>query len=189
MAASLIRRRFLAVLAAGFAAACTTLPDTQSDARPGTDEPAALTRILLVRHGEKETGPDPLLSADGEVRARQLVERLAPEGVSEIWSTATRRTQATARPMADATGLPTLIYDPSAMPDFARDLAATPGVKLVIGHSNTTDALAALMGADPGPPINDATEFDRLYVITLRDGHEVLSEIQRYGAPSATGTP
>ena len=69
----------------------------------------------------------------------------------------------------------------------AQFLAETPGVKLVVGHSNTTDALAALIGADPGPPIDDAAEFDRLYVITITDGYQVASQIERYGAPSPVG--
>jgi cysteine desulfurase len=44
--------------------------------------------------------------------------------------------------------------------------------------------LAALIGADPGPPIDDATEFDRLHVITISGDHQVTSRIERYGASS-----
>jgi hypothetical protein len=52
----------------------------------------------------------------------------------------------------------------------------------VVGHSNTTDALAALLGADPGPAIAEATEFDRLYVIAIDENDVVRSRIERYGA-------
>lgn len=185
MAAHLIARRFLCLLAAGFLWACSTPVSNLPEAELGT-------RIFLVRHAEKETGPDPDLTAAGKARAQTLSERLASEGVTEIWSTATRRTQETARPLASVLGLDVQTYDPSDMPAFASRLTGSPGVKLVVGHSNTTDALAALMGADPGPPIDEAAEFDRLYVISLEYGLMVQSRIERYGAPSLkteTGTP
>jgi 2,3-bisphosphoglycerate-dependent phosphoglycerate mutase len=57
-------------------------------------------------------------------------------------------------------------------------------VKLVVGHSNTTGALAGHLGGDPGPAIDDATEFDRLYVISITEDGTVSSRIERYGAPS-----
>lgn len=182
MAAYLIRRRFLALIALGLVSACMTPVPASSETAASTVEPA--TRLFLVRHGEKQAGADPALSAAGELRAAALAERLSAEGVTEIWSTATRRTEQTAGPLAVALALPVQTYDAGALPTFANQLSETPGVKLVVGHSNTADALAALLGADPGPPIDDATEFDRLYVITITDGYQVSSRIERYGAPS-----
>lgn len=187
MAAHLIRRGFLASVSAILLSACLT------PARPVAEEPAPdagpapLTRLFLVRHAEKETGPDPVLTSAGEARAAALAERLAAEGVTEIWSTQTRRTLSTARPLATDLGLSVQTYDPAALPAFADQLADTPGVKLVIGHSNTTDALVALIGADPGPPIDDAAEFDRLYVIKITEGLQISSTIERYGSSSADG--
>ncbi|ABI75782.1 phosphoglycerate mutase family protein [Hyphomonas neptunium ATCC 15444] len=178
MAAHLIRRSFVFFLAASVLAACSTPVAPVSGAED-------VTRIFLVRHAEKEKGPDPALSAAGVSRAQLLSERLGEEGVTEIWSTATRRTEETARPLAEALSLPVQIYDPAAMPAFAKTLTGSPGVKLVVGHSNTTDALAALIGADPGPPIDEAGEFDRLYVISLEDDLTIKSRIERYGAAAA----
>ena len=54
---------------------------------------------------------------------------------------------------------------------------------LVVGHSNTTPQLAELLGAEPGDPIVEKTEYDRLYVINLDTGE---GTIQRFGAPSQT---
>lgn len=187
MAAHLIRRNFLALLAAGLLSACMASPSPAPAEAAAPEASAAVIRLFLVRHGEKEAGADPGLTADGTARAQVLAERLAGEGVTEVWSTATRRTQETARPLAQAQGLTIQIYDATALPTFANQLAETPGVKLVVGHSNTTDALAALLGADPGPPIDEAGEFDRLYVITMTDKYQVGSEIQRYGAPFSGG--
>ena len=182
MAAHLIRRRFLAFVAAGLMAACLTPVQASAETAVPAAEP--VTRLFLVRHGEKEVGSDPALSPAGALRAAALVERLSAEGVTEIWSTATRRTQETAAPLAAVLGLPVQTYDAAELPAFGNQLASTRGVKLVVGHSNTTDALAALIGADPGPPIDDAAEFDRLYVITITGGYQVTSRIERYGAPA-----
>jgi 2,3-bisphosphoglycerate-dependent phosphoglycerate mutase len=178
MAARMKRRWVLGLLAAGLIAACAGTPA----AEPAAEAPYA--RIFLVRHGEKEAGPDPALSPAGVLRAQALAARLGGEGVAEIWSTRTNRTQQTAAPLAAALSLDVRAYDPSALPSFAGTLRDTPGVKLVVGHSNTTDALAALIGADPGPAINDATEFDRLYVIDLGEDGVTADRIERYGAPS-----
>ena len=183
MAAHLIRRGFLGLLAVCLMTACTSAP---APAAPGNTsaEAMAVVRLFLVRHGEKETGTDPALTPGGAARARALAERLKDEGVTEVWSTQTRRTQQTAAPLSVQRGLQVQTYDASTLPAFASWLKDAPGVKLVVGHSNTTDALAALLGADPGPAIAEATEFDRLYVIAIDENGVVRSRIERYGAAS-----
>ena len=46
-----------------------------------------------------------------------------------------------------------------AQPELTRD-----GLRhLVVGHSNTTPPLVELFGGDAGPPIDEASEYDRLY--------------------------
>lgn len=184
MAAYLKRRSLLGFMAGCLIAACAGAPDAAlaTKAAPATEAPFA--RIFLVRHGEKEAGADPALSAAGTARAQALAERLSGEGVTEIWSTQTNRTQQTAAPLAEVLGLEVKAYDPSALPAFASTLGDMAGVKLVVGHSNTTDALAALIGADPGPPIDEVNEFDRLYVIDLSQIGVTADRIERYGAPS-----
>lgn len=183
MAANMKRRRLLGLLAACLVSACAGVPEAAPDTAPAAEKP--FVRVFLVRHGEKETGTDPALSAAGAERAQALAERLGGEGVTEIWSTQTNRTQQTAAPLAKALGLTVQAYDASALPPFATTLGDTTGVKLVVGHSNTTDALAALIGADPGPPIDEANEFDRLYVIDLSENGVTADRIERYGAPSS----
>lgn len=180
MEADMKRRHVFALMAGLVLAACASAPAPEP---VPVDEAAAIT-LFLMRHGEKEGGDDPALSAAGVARAEALVARLGSSEITEIWSTQTRRTQATAAPLAAATGLPIQIYDPATLPAFAVWLLDTPGVKVVVGHSNTTDTLAGLLGADPGPAINDASEFDRLYVIHVEDAGIVRSRIERYGAPS-----
>jgi len=187
MAATLIRRGVLAVLGAALLAACASAPAPTPEADAGVGSATAVvTRLFLVRHGEKETGgEDPALTAEGRLRAEALADRLAGEGVTEIWSTHTHRTEETAAPLAARSALAIQTYDAGTLPAFATWLLDLPGVKLVVGHSNTTDALAALVGADPGPAINDAAEFDRLYVIDIDASGIVRSRIERYGAEPA----
>lgn len=188
MAAHLIRRWFIAGLAAGLIAACAS-PPTHLPPPDFEPEPPAVTRLFLMRHAEKEAGADPALTAAGMARAIQLAERLRGEGVTGIWSTATRRTRDTASPLAAAFGLEVEIYDAGDLPAFAASLKETPGVMVVVGHSNTTDMLAGLLGADPGPPIDDAAEFDRLYVISIGADGAVRSRMERYGVLSASHQP
>lgn len=185
MAAHLIRRSFLGFLAAGLTGACVSPVSTEGDE-------ATVTRIFLARHAEKEAGADPLLTLAGEARAQALAGRLSSKGVTEIWSTVTRRTEPTARPMAQALGRPVATYDPSDLPALAAQLTASPDVKLVVGHTNTTGELAARIGADPSLTIDEAADFDRVYVITRDNRLEVRSRIERYGASSEgekTATP
>lgn len=183
MAAHLIRRGFLGLLVLCLVTACASAPAPAAP-RDTSAEAAAVVRLFLVRHGEKEAGADPALTTEGAARARALAERLRDEGVTEVWSTQTRRTQQTAAPLSVQRGLQVQTYDASTLRAFASWLKDAPGVKLVVGHSNTTDALAALLGADPGPAIAEATEFDRLYVIAIDENGVVRSRIERYGAAS-----
>ena len=55
------------------------------------------------------------------------------------------------------------------------------GRHLVVGHSNTVPELVALLGGDGGPPIDEAGEYDRLYVVTLTANGRVRSELRHYG--------
>lgn len=138
------------------------------------------TTIYLVRHAEKEAGPDPDLTIVGRARADILAQELAGAGLTSVWSTDTKRTVETAKPAAYQAGLPVQIYDPARLDAFAKQLKALPGNILIIGHSNTTPQLVEALGGKPGAPIVEATEYDRLYVVTVTRGR-VRSEMRRYG--------
>ena len=160
-------------------AACQTAPVASS----GT--------AYLVRHAEKVIGDavmkiedprDPPLTEAGQARAEALADRLEASGITEIWSSDTTRTRDTAAPLAARLGAEVMLYDPFDLEGFAAQLKANPAVSiLVVGHSNTTPQLAAALGAEPGDPIVEATEYDRLYIIDLATGS---GEIERFGAAS-----
>lgn len=162
--------------------------DTPTPAPEQVDRAAPKT-IYLVRHAEKQKGDDPDLTAAGWERAEELSTILSDKGLTRIYSSDYRRTKQTAEPIAAATGLPVYDYDARDLPALALRLKAECGVCLVVGHSNTTPDLAALLGGDPGTPIDEASEYDRLYVIVMnypssdngQNEPQVRSEILRYG--------
>jgi probable phosphoglycerate mutase len=162
------RRAIPLLLIAALLAACTPSQDSNPP------------RIFIVRHAEKLAGPDPQLSPDGAVRAARLAELLKGEGIRRIFTTDTRRTRATAAPLARALGVTAEIYAAETQAELAAALMNARDTVLVVGHSNTIAEFAAAFGVDAGAPVDEATEYDRMYVVTLRDG-EPRVEIRRYG--------
>ena len=123
--------------------------------------------LLLLRHAEKETGPDPALSARGKARAQQLASELALAPVQAVWSTDTRRTRATAAPLVQKLQLPLQIYQGSELQRFARRLLSDGRNAVVLGHSNTTPELAALLCQCNTPAISE-TDYDWIYQLEVR---------------------
>jgi len=135
----------------------------------------------LVRHTEKEADTsDPPLNAAGLKRAEDLKTRLSKVPLSAIYSSDYKRTRDTAAPVANDKSLDVIIYDPRDLDGLSNILSAQNGVILVVGHSNTTPQLAKLLGGEPGEPIVEKTEYDRLYRV-VRNGVAVSSTIERYG--------
>jgi broad specificity phosphatase PhoE len=122
-------------------------------------EPSA---IYLVRHGEKLAGQDPELSPRGQQRARHVAAVLRRAGITAIFSSKTVRTQQTAAPLAQQTGLSVQLYDALAPRALVEQVRKLTGAVVVIGHSNTLPELVRLFGGAPGGEIAD-DEFDRLY--------------------------
>ena len=148
--------------------------------RPAAEAPGAT--VLLIRHAEKlDSGADPGLSSRGRERAANLATMLADAGVRRVLSTDYRRTRETVEPLATALDLRVETYDPRELEALAARLLAVEGPSVVVGHSNTTPALVALLGGEPGSPIDDASEFDRLYVLHRTASGNVSTLLLRYG--------
>ncbi|WP_084399261.1 SixA phosphatase family protein [Henriciella aquimarina] len=154
----------------------------ERDVTPSAASEAGFT-VYLVRHAEK-TGAedDPELTADGMARAETLAEVLADEPIEVIWSSDYTRTRQTAAPLAERLRMDVQLYDASDLPGFAETLEAAGETAVVVGHSNTTPALSALLGGDGGTPIDEAREYDRLYVLSGVGTGSVETDIRRYGA-------
>ena len=76
------------------------------------------------------------------------------------------------------------MYDPSDLLGITETIKAAPGVHLVVGHSNTTPELAALLSGQIMDRMPE-TEYDRLIEIQLgKDGALDGFEVTTYGAKS-----
>ncbi len=127
---------------------------------------AKTTRIYVVRHAERTAGDD-LLPA-GVTRAIELQRVLSQAKVDSVFSTDSLRTRKTVKPLADAMGLPLIIYNNNtALLD--RILKNSKGKTLLVGgHSNTVPDFIQLCGC-PLPYSNiPGTQFDNLYLIILQ---------------------
>lgn len=161
----------------GLAMACTS--DTDPDMAATYEESFI---IYLVRHAEKvSAGDDPALNQAGMRRAQLLADRLEGAGIETIWSTDYERTRQTAAPLAQSLRIEVETYDPSDLAGFAETLKERGETALVVGHSNTTPDLSTQLGGKAGSPINEAGEYDRLYVLKGVGSTDVKTAIERFG--------
>jgi len=140
--------------------------------------------VFLVRHGEKVgDSHDAELSAAGLERAAALRASLRDAGVEHVHSSDFVRTRKTAAPIAKELGLKVEKYDYRDLPALVGRLRATGGRHLVVGHSSTTPSAVELLGGEPGSKIDEAREYDRLYVVTIGPDGTVSTVLMRYGEP------
>lgn len=172
----------LAILLPALAlAGCASSRVTPGDPGVGSaDDMLAGGVIFLARHAETEgEGDDRWLGEAGRARAEALADALEGEPIERVFSSDYRRTRETATPIAARLGLEVEIYDVRDLPAFAERLKSLGQTVLVVGHSNTTPPLVELLGGAPGPPIDEATEHDRLYRVEVPSGETIVT---RYGA-------
>ena len=154
-------------------------------------ESQATTTIIFVRHAEKavDGGSDPELSAAGRRRVaeltRQLVDADVVAGIDAIYVTQYKRTQETARPLADALGLPINQYDAADTEAVLETILKRHKGKiiLVVGHSNTLPVLIANLGASKKVPPIAEDEYDNIYVISIPWFGKTKTIRLRFGEP------
>lgn len=140
--------------------------------------------VFLVRHAEKvDTSRDPELSAAGEERANELASVLRDANVNYVHSSDFIRTRDTAAPVAARLDLKVELYDPKDLPSLVEKLRRAGGRHLIVGHSTSTPAAVELLGGKPGTDIDEAGEFDRLYIVTTDASGEASTVLMRYGKP------
>ncbi len=129
------------------------------------------TTIYLVRHAEKAAQPanDPPLTADGQQRAKALVDSLAQADIKYIYSTNTIRTRTTAEPLAQKLGVPIQPYSPDTLWQVARHLTKLHGGNaLVVGHSNTLLPLLDQLPVTHQKKSIPDSDYDNLFVLTMK---------------------
>jgi broad specificity phosphatase PhoE len=145
-------------------------------------------RIYLVRHAEKLTGQDPLLTENGNKRAGDLMRVLKDKPIRHIYVTEYRRTQNTGDSLRLQQGIDTVHYgsDTSCVDLFQKILANadTKGSILIIGHSNTIPTIIRKLGI-VNYPLDDipSPAFDNLFIIRYKKGQPFLKKTT-YGAAS-----
>jgi 2,3-bisphosphoglycerate-dependent phosphoglycerate mutase len=128
--------------------------------------------VVLVRHAEKggePTDQDPGLSERGMERAKRLAELLGKSGVTHLFSSELQRAQQTLLPLSAATRLVAQVVS-ARQPEAqlsALDSLPRGALAVVVGHSNTVPQLIGkLTGGQAKIQIEEATEFDRVFVVT-----------------------
>ena len=156
---------------------CSSKPDISSST--SGEKPCV---VFLVRHGEKvDQSNDALLSAAGIERANVLAKILRSAEIEYVHSSDFIRTRETAAPTVKVYGLEIELYNHKDLPALVEKIRNKGGRHLVVGHSTTTPAMALLLGGKPGPAINDESEYDRLYIVTIVNDGKTSSVMMRYG--------
>jgi broad specificity phosphatase PhoE len=152
------------------------------------------TLVFLVRHAEKAATPadDPPLTPAGDARARALMDALEHASIDAIISTPYVRTRSTAAPIASQRGL-TIETVAVAGGVAAHAQAVAAAVRrhagkavLVVGHSNTINAIAAALGGPRLPDLCDE-HYDQLFVLELSSTGEPRFARAHYGTPTPRG--
>jgi phosphohistidine phosphatase SixA len=121
--------------------------------------------IYLVRHAEKVLDQkNPPLTECGIKRATQLATILEQADIKTIYSTQYTRTEQTAQPLAKKLNLAVKSYSPRDLAKFAEQVKKDKTTMVIVGHSNTTPQLAALIA---NTDVKDITEkeYQMLYQV------------------------
>lgn len=146
------------------------------------------SNIYIVRHAEKLSGDDPLLTDEGNKRAGDLMRTLRTKKISRIYVTEFKRTQNTGDSLRIQMGIDTVQFnaDTSCASLFAAITQHGDWNKsiLVITHSNIIQKVIYKLGITSFPQENiPSNEFDNLYIVSLKHKKPVLKHL-KYGKPS-----
>ena len=125
-------------------------------------------QLFLVRHAEKAaTKPDPELSACGQQQAKALAILLKDVALPQLFHTPYQRTTMTAQALVQP-DRKLQSYDPAKLAAFATQLQQNQQSAVVVGHSNTTPELAALLSGQQISPMAE-TEYGVIYQLIFAD--------------------
>lgn len=131
--------------------------------------------IYLTRHAEKLSDQkNPQLTECGSQRAQQLASMLEKVKLKQVYSTPYKRTMATAKPTAKQQQLTVTQYSPAKLKEFAQELLMRKENVLVVGHSNTTPQLSALISELDVAEISEK-DYRNLYQIQVSASGKTLT--------------
>lgn len=130
--------------------------------------------VILLRHAEKDLSEEmdtanPELSAEGKLRAEKLVEIAGKYQPDAIYASNFIRTRATARPLARRRRMMIQLYDPRNLNQM-NDLILSGKIKriVVVGHNNTTPALANLLIGQNKYKALAESEYDKIWIVKIK---------------------
>lgn len=159
---------FIIMLVAGITTLALAQPTTSPRDTSGTRV------IYVVRHAEKASGPDPVLSEQGHTRADRLAQMLKHEPLGAVFVTDTNRSRLTGSPSSQTHAIETTTYpatDPHALRSMI-DALPHDSNALVIAHSNTVSMILESLGAQSVGDLPE-DEYTRVFAVVLRDGSHV----------------
>ncbi|HTF67781.1 MAG TPA: histidine phosphatase family protein [Edaphobacter sp.] len=126
--------------------------------------------MFVSRHADRfGTEPDPSLTPRGEVQAESLGRMLAGANVRHIYTTELLRTQQTAAPTAQRSGITPVVVPQNRFDDLIEHIRNTVQPHestLVVGHRETVPRIVKALTGQEIPPLTSG-EYGRLIVITL----------------------
>lgn len=136
-------------------------------------------QLFLVRHAEKAqtTTADPELSACGKLQATALATLLQHLQLPQIFHTPYQRTKMTAAALLkqDRRLQP---YDPAKLAGLSQQLLQAKQSAVVVGHSNTTPQLAALLSGLDIQPMSEQ-HYGVIYQLMFSgQGFVALNQLQ-----------
>src|SRR4051812_1916253 len=144
-----------------------------SIAQEQQSEPETKTTIILLRHAEKAPGGgnNPMLSAEGRMRAERLYSTFRGIRPDAFYSTDFIRTRATISPWAARLKKEVQIYDPENLPQFAEMLTNQVGKTIVVvGHANTMPSLVNLLIKKEKYQQLPDNDYSKIFVVTIQNG-------------------
>ncbi len=153
------------------------------------------TTIIMVRHAEKElTGDDPMLTQAGIERAEALAYFLKDIDIDAVYDTPYNRTRLTAKPVADAKGIPLQTVTnlrgeglKAAIDEICEKYKGK--TVLMTSHSNVVPVMIKLVKNEPveGVQIEMINEsiYDNIYFITFNKRENAKVFHLKYGAHSS----
>jgi broad specificity phosphatase PhoE len=135
--------------------------------------------VYLVRHAEKLLDrKNPPLTPCGIRRAEQLSVMLEKANIKAIYSTEFIRTEQTAAPLAKKLALTVQPYSPRDLEKFATQIKNKKQNVVIVGHSNTTPQLTALISSEEVKDITEK-EYQMLYQIHFSNKKSKLTLLKQ----------
>jgi broad specificity phosphatase PhoE len=163
-----IFRIFLLLLIAGPFVSCQT-STTSSSVELNDKLNTTPTTVFLVRHSEKESGSDPVLSELGLERNAALESMLSEVKFDAVFSTPFQRTEMTANAICNAQNLELINYDHKDLTGLAKKIQEEYRGQqvLVVGHSNTTPTLCGILDGSNAHEAFDESDYSNLMMVVI----------------------